>query len=275
MHESELTHLCPVRPAALRISQQELAEVCAECDALESQVDNLNLALGRGEYNSATTKVLSFGDNPAALDLAIRTETLERLKEENKILLDKLVDLEERLKGSAPAARTDVARTNGSPKLESAVGDDDTIPKQTYLNLQAEKEELLRKIEQAEKSRLRLKEIFGKTAQELRDACRSLFGYRIEPLENNRIKITTVFGGSDYNLIFGPAVDPATKKPEKGGKFQLVGGNDQFVTSARVQQGLNFWVAERACIPGFLASMSLELFEESTRGRTAGWTEGQ
>lgn len=241
----------------------------AEMDSLDAQIDNLNFALGRGEYNTSTTKVVTFAENPAALDLALRTETLDNLREENRVLLEKVSELEERAR-HAPGT----ASANGNGESATSEGEE-TVPKQTYVNLQAEKDDLVVKIEQAEKSRLRLKEIFSKTAQELRDVCRSLFGYRIEPLENQRIKITTVFGGSEYNLIFGPAVDSATGKVEKGAKLALVGGNEAFITSTRVQQSLEFWVAQRSCLPGFLSTVTLELFEESTRGRTAGWTEGQ
>ena len=239
-----------------------------ELDSLDAQIDNLNYALGRGEYNDSTTKVISFDENPAALDLAVRTETLDNLREENRVLLEKVSELEDRAR-HAPAAAAGGADTSIGNESE------ETVPKQTYVNLQAEKEDLLAKIEQAEKSRLRLKEIFSKTAQDLRDACRSLFGYRIEPLENNRVKITTIFGGSDYNLVFGPAIDPATGKPDKNAKLALVGGNEAFVTSSRIQQGLEFWVAQRQCLPGFLSSLTLEVFEESTRGRTAGYSEAQ
>lgn len=144
----------------------------------------------------------------------------------------------------------------------------------TYVNLVAERASLQDKIEQTEKSRARLKEIFAKTAQELRDACRSLFGYKIEPLDGGRFKLTTVFGGSEYFLVFGPTTSSSAAASGMNSKFQLVGGNENFVQSQRVQTGLNFWVAERGCVPGFLSSMTLELFEESTRGRTAGWTEG-
>ena len=251
---------------ALRTAREELAEMQAELDSLDAQIDNLNHALGRGEYNTETTKVLTFEENPAALDLAVRTETLDNLREENRVLLEKVSELEERAR-HVPTAATGVVDTSANSESE------ETVPKQTYVNLQAEKEDLLAKIEQAEKSRQRLKEIFSKTAQDLRDVCLSLFGYRIEPLENSRVKVTTVFGGSDYNLVFGPAIDPVTGKAEKNARLTLVGGNEAFVTSSRVQQGLEFWVAQRQCLPGFLSSLTLEVFEESTRGRTAGYSE--
>jgi mitotic spindle assembly checkpoint protein MAD1 len=235
-----------------------------ELESLDLQIDGLKHALGRGEYNPATTKVLSLRDNPADIDYAIRTETLDRLKEENKVLLEKLQEAEK-------SAQHGTASTALAASVQSASVDVDTVPKQTYINLQAENEELQAKIEQGEKARMRLREIFQKTARELREACKSLLGYAVEPVENGRMKLTTVFGGNDYQLVFGPG---QSNTKGTAGKLQLVGGNEAFITSPRVQQGLHFWVAERGCLPGFLASMTLELFEESTRGRTVGYTEG-
>lgn len=250
---------------SLRLTQKDLAEMHNELEALDIQLDALKHALGRGEYNPETTKVLSLRDNPADMDFAIRTETLDRLKEENRVLLEKLEEAEK---------QAALRPTSSSPVIKLApahVHDGDSVPKQTYLNLQAENEELQGKIEQGEKARNRLREVFQKTARELREACKSLLGYTLEPVENGRMKLTTVFGGSDYQLVFGPG--QSTVKGQQG-KLQLVGGNEAFITSPRVQQGLHFWVAERGCLPGFLASMTLELFEESTRGRTVGYMEG-
>lgn len=237
-----------------------------ELESLDVQMDTLRHALGRGEYNLETTKVLSLRGNPADMDLAVRTETLDRLKEENRVLLEKLEEAERQAQHAParPFTSSDVPQSAPSQELE-------TVPKQTYLNLQAENEELQAKIEQGEKARTRLREVFQKTARELREACKSLLGYTLEPVENGRMKLTTVFGGSNYQLVFGP--DQSVGK-SGASKLQLVGGNEAFITSPRVQQGLHFWVAERGCLPGFLASMTLELFEESTRGRTVGYTEG-
>lgn len=203
------------------------------------------------------------------MDLAIRTETLERLKEENRVLLEKLEEAERAAqhKPLLPTGSSPIAEAPTLPAPDAV----DTVPKQTYLNLQAEMEELQAKIEQGEKARNRLREVFQKTARELREACKSLLGYTVEPVENGRMKLTTVFGGSGYQLVFGPGQSTVKGQP---GKLQLVGGNEAFITSPRVQQGLHFWVAERNCLPGFLASMTLELFEESTRGRTVGYMEG-
>lgn len=213
--------------------------------------------------------MLSLRDNPADMDLAIRTETLERLKEENRILLEKLEDAE---KAAQHAPKGSASPAQGSTSLATLPQEAlDTVPKQTYVNLQAENQALQAKIDQGEKARNRLREVFQKTARELREACKSLLGYTVEPVENGRMKLTTVFGGSNYQLVFGPGQSTVKGQP---GKLQLVGGNEAFITSPRVQQGLHFWVAERNCLPGFLASMTLELFEESTRGRTVGYMEG-
>ena len=171
----------------------------------------LKHALGRGEYNTETTKVLSLRDNPADMDLAIRTETLERLKEENRVLLEKLEEAE---KSAHPISKSVTSPPSGSRALSTTPTEStDSVPKQTYLNLQAENEALQAKIDQGEKARNRLREVFQKTARELREACKSLLGYTVEPVENGRMKLTTVFGGSSYQLVFGPGQSSVKGQP--------------------------------------------------------------
>lgn len=269
----------PLLQPALRVTQGELAELQLDIESLEAHIDTLNHALGRGEYNADTTKVVSLTGNPAAQDLAVRTETLDRLKEENRVLLEKLGEME---KTAAMLSAT--ASTGGNPELTKATESvdgagpaalphiEESVPKASFDNLQAEKEALLLQIEQASKSRSRLKDVFLQTAKNMRDACRSLFGYHLEPLDGGRFKVVTVFGGEEYSLIFGPV--PGVSQSKSASKYQLVGGNDKFVMSPRVQTGVTFWIAERGCIPGFLSTLTMELYEETTKGRTAGYVEG-
>ncbi|OMH86360.1 Spindle assembly checkpoint component MAD1 [Zancudomyces culisetae] len=56
----------------------------------ETHIHSLQLQLGNGGYNPLTTRVLMLKDNPASNDFKIRTETLEKLKAENKSLLEQL-----------------------------------------------------------------------------------------------------------------------------------------------------------------------------------------
>ena len=68
-----------------------------DLEALEQQVASLEEDHGiRGTFNPETTKVLEFRDSPDRVEHAIRTSTLERLREENHALMARIAELEGR-----------------------------------------------------------------------------------------------------------------------------------------------------------------------------------
>lgn len=101
------------RATELEEIAEENALLSKTVESLQLQVDRLSHDLGRGEYNPDTTRILALADNPSTKDLAIRTETLERLREENKALLEKVVELEQ---GGASGAVVPLATLEGLQK---------------------------------------------------------------------------------------------------------------------------------------------------------------
>lgn len=118
--------------------QSENALLNKELDALELQVSRLSYDHSNGAYNPLTTKVLELRENPDLIDHAIRTSTLERLKDENNALLDRITHLERR-------------------KI-SADGEEcsSLVPRESLVSLRKEFEELQAVIEQKEKMNKRL-----------------------------------------------------------------------------------------------------------------------
>lgn len=54
--------------------------------------------------------------------------------------------------------------------------------------------------------------------------------------------------------------------------MELVGsGSGDGPMNDEVRRQVRFWVAERGCIPGFLASLTLTLWEETTKGGAVGF----
>ena len=144
--------------------------------SLNVQVDRLNLAVGRGEYNRETTRAVQLIDNPASKDLAIRQATLDGLKAENKALLERLANLapEQSTRPTKPLEQDVVQNTinpqaNGeeiTPKNSNtaALGKEaeivsGSVPQETYDNILRENEELLKELEAKEKAKDRLKEV--------------------------------------------------------------------------------------------------------------------
>jgi mitotic spindle assembly checkpoint protein MAD1 len=253
-----------------------------ELESLELKVEGLQHRLGRGEFDESTTKVVALRDNPAAADLAVRTSTLESLRKENAVLLDKLLTLQRGGKQLAKDEAEDVSK-------EGEGGD--LVPRQTLINLEEENKRLAKEVAQRELAKKRLSDVrlfsscslrrgrmlisvhlscqaFRSKATEFREAVRSLFGYSIDFRENGRVRLRSAYAARDDQSLEFESRDADV------GMMQLVGaggGGDAFATSESLRSSLRFWVGERGSVPGFLASLTLEMFEMSTRGRNAGW----
>jgi mitotic spindle assembly checkpoint protein MAD1 len=85
----------------------------------------------------------------------------------------------------------------------------------------------------------------------------SLLGYRLDFLQNGRVRCTSMFATStDQAFIFDG----------EEGTMQLV--SQEAAEKHRewfdgVKNLVDFWVNERETIPGFLAALTLELYERS------------
>lgn len=226
----------------LKVSQAEQAleniklEAQEEINKLGQEVVALEHKVGRGEFNIKTTRVLEMRDNPISQDYAIRSETLNALKEENRLLLEKLKN------GGGNASSSDSAQTG--------------LPQQTMLNLSKEKETLERQLSDKDKRMLRLKNIFSDKAVEFREAIYSLLGYKVQFLPNGRVRLNSAYH----------------TPPDGGGILFQSNDNDQ--GTMKVEDGslegiedlLKFWVNERESIPCFMANLCLELWDASKRG---------
>lgn len=158
--------------AELDTLQSEHELLTKECESLSSQVARLQDEVGSGAYNPTTTRVLQLAENPASMDLAIRTETLDNLKKENTTLLEQVDRLKKAISEiPAPVPEQLVKEAAKEEKPEEA-----TVPRATYDNQVAEVARMQAETEAAEKKRQRLNEAFRVKAQELRETVSTLFG---------------------------------------------------------------------------------------------------
>jgi mitotic spindle assembly checkpoint protein MAD1 len=51
--------------------------------------------------------------------------------------------------------------------------------------------------------------------------------------------------------------------------MRLIGGNEDYIRS--LEHLRKFWVIERGSIPCFLSALTLELFDKTPEGQSAGW----
>ncbi|KAM0748558.1 MAD-domain-containing protein [Meredithblackwellia eburnea MCA 4105] len=210
-----------------------------EIESLELQVDRLTYEHGNGAYDPRTTKVLELRDNPDTEEHAVRTATLERLKDENEALLSTLALLEMKKGG-----------------FEG--GKESLVPRQSLENAKKEVEAAEATIKQKEIMETRLKKAFADKADEFRKAVQSLLGFRLDFLSSGRVKVTSVYNpGKEYALLFGSSSGGV-------GTMELMGGaSEKDELGKEVQDMVKYWVTEQGSVPGLLASLSLTLFDKS------------
>ncbi|KAI9728881.1 MAG: coiled-coil domain-containing protein mad1 [Cirrosporium novae-zelandiae] len=185
--------------------------------------------------SASRTRILSLASNPTSDFEAIKLKTLNSLREENKILLSKL---------------------EGAPVRTKVV------PVSTLENSRAETQEMAALVSEKEKRIRRLREIFTAKTQEFREAVAQLLGYKMDFLPNDRVRVTSMYnlgnadegGDEDNSLLWDGA---------KGTIKVCAGENSPFAFEMR--NLIRFWVEERKEIPCFLAAMTLEFFERTTR----------
>ena len=102
--------------------------------------------------------MLSFKDNPASLDLAIRTETLDGLRKENAALLEQVDKLKQ------------------SREVEESEDKEETVPRATYDNAVLATQQANEELAQLQKAKMRLAEAFRTKAQEMRESVSALLG---------------------------------------------------------------------------------------------------
>ncbi|GAA5910674.1 hypothetical protein JCM5296_001688 [Sporobolomyces johnsonii] len=228
-------------------ARNELALMEQEIEALSAQVDQLEENQGiRGAYNPATTKVLEFRDSPDRVEHAIRTATLELLRNENEALLRRLSDLERR--GAPP----------GAPPQE-------LVPRESLVKANAEVEKLKALVAQKETMLKRISQAVAEKTENMRIAISKLLGYQLSFLDSGRIRVTSVYAPSkERSLAFDPW--PGGPMP-----FKLVSATDEKIMRLdEVRRSIGFWLDSRSSLPGFMASLTMTLYEETTRGQAGG-----
>ncbi|KAF3923773.1 hypothetical protein AA313_de0202871 [Arthrobotrys entomopaga] len=214
--------------------QQELDSAQQSYKLALIEIKALQRQLAAAETTSKM-RVLQLKDNPAARHEAIKTATLQALRDENSALL---------------------------AQLESRPSGTKLIPISTLERTRLDIKEMESLVAEKEKRMLRLKEMWSKKALEFRQAVYSLLGYEVDFQPNGRVKVTSMFhrpdlyGGVDTGIVFDG----------EQGTMKLCGGpNSQFAREIKNQ--LKFYVEERKEIPCFLAALTMEGYEKTTRAQ--------
>ncbi|CAI2162354.1 7367_t:CDS:10 [Funneliformis geosporum] len=219
--------------ADIKRLSQENAFLRKEFFSLNNKIDALEKELGR--------------DNPASKEFSLRENKFQGLITENQELKDKLIELLKILENQ-PNITLESTGDN-DPKNELRI-----IPIQSYLNLEEENKQLKSQVADKEKRMTRLKEVWTDKAQEYKEAVYKLLGYKLEFLENSRVRLTSKYSKEyDHSFVFS--------SENEHGTMQLInGGNTEYIKSQ--DNLIKYWVVERGSIPCFLSSLTLSLFEQ-------------
>ncbi|ODA79336.1 hypothetical protein RJ55_04929 [Drechmeria coniospora] len=228
-------------------AQEQLGQLNRKNRTLQDELTNLqtemallqkDLAASR-EQLSATkehsqTRVLSLRSNPTSDHEAIKRSTLEALRKEN-------VDLLANLRSRHPDPTVPVIPTSVLGAMEREI--------------MAAKAETA----SAKKSAQRLKEVWGSKSQEFKEAIFSTLGWTVTFIPNGKMRVESTFFPSKTDEHENSIVFDGERGTMK------VGGGPKSAFARRIGDQIGFWVREKGCIPGFLAALTLEFYEDHTK----------
>ncbi|KAI1657859.1 spindle assembly checkpoint component Mad1 [Daldinia decipiens] len=214
----------------------ELSKLQTQYQVLQKEHEVLQSRLAAAESTNKI-RVLSLRSNPTSDFEAIKTATLQALKQENKELLAQLQK---------------EARRNPNPNIP-------LIPASQLAAARREIEEAQRETASAQKTTRRLKEVWAAKSQEFKEAIFSTLGWTVTFIPNGKMRVESLYCPSvtdeqENSIVFDG---------ERG--TMKVAGGPQSPFARRIQDQIQFWVRDKGCIPGFLAALTLEFYEEHTR----------
>jgi mitotic spindle assembly checkpoint protein MAD1 len=243
--------------SALSEATMKITLLSTELQASKSQLNSLT--------SRSRTRVLELRSNPTANHEAIKISTLSTLRAENAALLSQL---------------------RGQDLSNIPV-----VPAATVDNLTMQLSRLQADVSGAQKQTRRLREIFGSKATEFREAVASILGFKIDFLPNGKARITSTYHVRRRRQTADGDGETSNNEAEEDddeehannnsiifdgeeGTMKFSGGaNSPFAVEMR--ELVTFWVQERRSVPCFLAAMTLELWEKSSKDEGEGEAEGE
>lgn len=184
--------------------------------------------------SSSKTRVLSLRSNPTSDYEAIKLSTLQALRQENEELLAHMQD--SRNAGSFP--------TVPSSQLAAA----------QRLVLEAKGETA-----SAQKLTRRLKEVWGAKSAEFKEAVFSTMGWTVTFMPNGKMRVESQYYPSKTDEHENSIVFDGERGTMK------VSGGPRSAFAAKIGNHIKYWVHDKGCIPGFLAALTIEFFEEQSQ----------
>ncbi|KAK5671860.1 coiled-coil domain-containing protein mad1 [Batrachochytrium dendrobatidis] len=215
-----------------------------EVNSLEIQVGVLQHAIGRGEYDPTTTRIVMLADNPESKAALDRNQIHEAMAAENKELRMRL----EQVGGACMPSRSACA-----DEPQSGM-----IPIESLHTKEIQCNQLQEELDGCNKRMTRLKEVFGTKIQEFREAVYILLGFKVEIQIDGQVRVASMYAHNidDPVLLFTSATNPQIE-------LQLVGGTNE--SRNALHQNVQMYLEQHRSIPALLAATTLNWFERSNK----------
>ena len=240
-------------------------------EELEQTLFELRGEIGAGRHVPPGVRVLSLSANPAQEWADLRQAALDRLKEENAALLQRLTTLS----SSSTSASNPNPNSNSNPDPSTdtnttakTAAEEELVPRASWLAVCEQKTQLENELRQKEKRMLRLRQVFTAKTAEFREALSAILGVKLAFYDNGQVRVT-----SQYDLgaafVFQPA-KASSGAGEGEGEGAGTGARMQLVAQGEggpqeLPQLMRNWVEVEQSIPCFLASVTLECYDKWKR----------
>ncbi|KAJ8583278.1 MAD-domain-containing protein [Rhizopogon salebrosus TDB-379] len=232
------------QPKYLQGAQETITQQEDKIEEMEQTLFELRGKIGAGNHVPPGVRVLCLRDNPVQQWTDLRQSVMDRLKSENEALIKRLHELER----------------SGAVVADSQAPRDELVPRESWEVLDKEKKELEEVVKQKEKRLLRLQQVFTAKSAEFREAIASILGLKLAFYPNGQVRVTSIYDLS-ASFVFQPLTKPGENG--EGARMQLIAQGEGGPQD--LPQLMRFWVNEEQCIPGFLASITLECYDKSKR----------
>ncbi|KAF8808803.1 hypothetical protein BYT27DRAFT_7188276 [Phlegmacium glaucopus] len=219
--------------------EAESKENISRIEELEQSLFDLSGEIAGGRHVAPGIRVLSMKENPEQEWFDLRQVTMDRLKGENEALMKRLKELEE---SGAKSNRIDDGTNT------------ELVPRESWELVNREKKELEDTVKQKEKRLLRLQQVFTSKSAEFRETIASILGVKLVFYPNGQVRVTSM-----YDLCASFVFQPTSK--DQGARMQLVAKGDGGPQD--LPNLMHYWIENEQCIPGFLASVTLECYDKS------------
>lgn len=225
---------------------EQLGQLTRKNRSLQDEIDSLRtkykvlekeLSVAREQLNAAkqssSVRILELRSNPTATHQAVKQATIDELRAENE-------------------------------QLRSMIHDGDmssfqSVPVSTLVALQRDLQSARDETASWRKKCQRLKEVWSDKSAEFKEAVFALLGWHVTFIPTNKMRVESVYYPSETD----EHERSITFDGERGS--MKCGGGPKSEFAMKISDLVKYWVREKNCIPGFLAALTLELYEQAVQ----------